>query len=174
MGMTEYERLSLCNQYEILSRLALLQGDTNDSKYFDKCIKVLQSGYTKEYCELSPYLYEELTERDCDFVWDVLSLYEVIRNSYDKIEDAEISRDDIRFKGFDGNNEAALMDYCHFIVVDKDRFGYLFDVPRGALSSALNSHLPMIDKYERMLHTWQEMGKPVLLTEEQIKELINQ
>ena len=57
--------------------------------------------------------------------------------------EAEPFGKDVRFLGFDGNNETSHMGAAHFMVNDLDRFA-------AFAGRDLNSHAPSIDGYQRM------------------------
>jgi uncharacterized protein len=99
--LTEMERLQLINQYSILEKL-----DTENAAHYAELQIILQQGYTYLYHKVfDPVWNEELSMEDCRFVLDVFDLHDALLQSYERLEDKEgITKDDIAFWGFDGNN----------------------------------------------------------------------
>lgn len=86
-------------------------------------------------------------------VVDVLDMWSFIEDAYSNLGESEKARiktdaapfgEHVRFHGFDGNNEARLMNIANFVVKEMDRFAQF----KGR---DFNSHCPSIDTYRRML-----------------------
>ena len=86
-------------------------------------------------------------------VVDILDMWSFIEHGYKELTDAQkqqLEEDvehfgkDPKFRGFDGNNESEYMSVASYIINDLERFEEFKD--RG-----LNSHMPSIDTYNRML-----------------------
>jgi len=163
--LTPYQRLNLYNQYTILEQLSLIQDNESEAKFYAKLAKIAFEGYSHDYYEITDIIQEELPFATASFVWDVLDMYSEIYTSYNKIENPIISFESIKFRGFDGNNEADLMAYCGFIVNDLGRYTEF----KGG---DFNSHAPRVHKYSEMLQKWNEWGKPYNMSEEQINSLL--
>ena len=146
MVLTCTERQILYNQYQILSLLC-----PEESKYFELKMKILSNGYTSEYGDVVNF-ENEIPEEDCDFVYDVLSMYRDLYFSFDKLDEkSNISKDDVVFRGFDGNNECKYYVFASFLLKEKDIFNEFADV-------GVNSHASRIDMYKKMLAVY----KPIL------------
>ena len=167
-ALTEYQRLNLLNQYEILRQLAIMQDDKDMADYYNQLITIVSEGYIIEYDRLSTGLSEQMSVEDSEFVLNVLDMYSVIYFSYEKIENPKLTMEDIRFDGFDGNEEIYHYAYCKYILLEEHRFSELTANDRRDF----NSHYNRIDIYRKMLNKWIEMGKPRILTESEIEELI--
>jgi uncharacterized protein YfbU (UPF0304 family) len=91
--------------------------------------------------------------RDVHFVVNVLAMWDHLERGYGKLskpDKEKVAKEanpfgrDVKFRGFDGNHESEHMGIAHFFVKDMERFERFKD-------RELNSHMPMIDGYRRML-----------------------
>ncbi|MEO4146813.1 YfbU family protein [Acinetobacter pittii] len=90
----------------------------------------------------------------------------MIQDAYDGLSDKSlISEHQIKFPGFDGNNETEFMGFVDALEKD-NRF---VDVIQ---TGNRNSHSPKVHVYERMIAKWQAFGKPYNLTTEQLIEIL--
>lgn len=169
IDLTAYQRINLLNQYTILQKLSLLQGDKDEAEFYEQKAKIISNGYTHEYNLILDCLFEEFGRNDAQLVWDTLEMYSAIYYSYRNIENPELTYEQITFPGFDGNSETTHMFYCKFILFDMRRYTEFLENGR----TDFNSHSEKCGKYCAMLTKWKEMNKPLKMTEEQIKELIN-
>lgn len=97
--------------------------------------------------------------RDVRFVVDVLDMWTFIERGHQKLsakDKARVEREaepfgkHVRFAGFDGNDEAALLGIARFLIEKMKRFS-LF---RGR---DFNSHAPTMGTYSRMLQVFEPM-----------------
>jgi uncharacterized protein YfbU (UPF0304 family) len=138
--LTVTERRQLANQHEILEKL-----DPNNADYHSKCQTILEKGYTLLYGEVFQSVGEEVSEDDCKFVYDVLDMYRDLIRSHEALTDkAGVDADDVRFPGFDGNNETELFGFIRFL---KEQGLW----EETLASSGLNSHSETITRYQKML-----------------------
>jgi uncharacterized protein len=102
---------------------------------------------------------EEDDPNDVHFVVDVMVMWDHIERGYAKLskqdkkrveKDAHPFGTDVHFRGFDGNNESSLMGIARFLVREMDRFAEFAD-------RELNSHMPTVDMYRRMLKVFTPM-----------------
>ena len=112
-----------------------------------------------------------------DEVFDVLEMWGQIEWGYSKLGEEDRSRIEaeggpfgrhVSFPGFDGNNEAEHLGIAHFLVKKLERFTEFKD-------RDLNSHMPCIDAYRRMLDVFGPMKRMVIgghLGSEQIIDLV--
>ncbi|WP_170111871.1 YfbU family protein [Photobacterium frigidiphilum] len=164
MDLTVKDRLFLKNQYEILK---MLQPDNADS--YDEKLEILESGYSLFYKELDLSLSEdELSEENCRFVLNVLSLFEAIHfYTQEHPDDSEvIEHYRSQFAGFDGNNECRLMSFALFLVRTQHRFEHL-DI------TEFNSHCEMYSTYLRMLDRKRTLNTNGSLSREQVIEILH-
>ncbi len=86
-------------------------------------------------------------------VVDILDMWSCIEHSYDRFTEQEkmaieaesgaIGRD-VKYEGFDGNNEHEHMNVASFLIKDLERFQTFKD------RADLNSHFPVLETYRRM------------------------
>lgn len=145
MEISQRDRLMLINQYKILANL-----DKDDADHYKELISILENGYTIFYSQLDVWVSNEMPEEEGRFVLDVLDLYRAIEDIKRATKDDRLLRHSYSFfHGFDGNNETAHMGFCRFLI---ERQGKFQEQKQYLLKNDnLNSHMPMIDKYSRML-----------------------
>lgn len=119
---------------------------------------------------------EEDDPNDVHFVAEVLDMWSVIERSYERLDDKERERvqseqpfgKDVRFAGFDGNNESSLLGIANFFIKKMGRF-------EEFRRRDLNSHFPSRDMHKRMLAVYAPMEKKLLgrgLNADQIIEIM--
>lgn len=159
--LTNKERLFLANQHEILGHL-----DTDNSNYHFKLAEQLREGHKWLYSQSFDNISENLSDDDAELVLNILQIYEMIQDAYNGLSDKSIISDqEIKFPGFDGNNEPEFMGFVD--ALDKaNRFG---DVIQNGYR---NAHTRKVRVYEAMIHTWEKLGKPYSLTKEQLFDIL--
>lgn len=99
--------------------------------------------------------------RDVRFVVDVLAMWDHLERGYGKLskqdkekvaKEADPFGRDVKFRGFDGNKESGHMGIAWFFVKDMKRFERFKE-------RDLNSHMPMIAGYRRMLAAYERREK---------------
>lgn len=145
MKISKSDRLVLINQYRILSNL-----DKSEADHYEELIKILESGYAIFYSQLDEWISDEMPEEESRLVLDVLDLYRAIEDVKRASKDSRLLTHSYSyFKGFDGNNETEHMGFCRFLIEKQGKFQeqkqYLLK------NDNLNSHVPMREKYSRML-----------------------
>ena len=158
--LTKIERLLLANQYEILAKV----DQENQDTYFNY-IKVLENEYCNEYYMLLERFEHE--KIDHKIVWDTLDLYGNALCFFNRSSFETITKDDVFFQGFDGNEEIGYLNYAEFIIFDLHRFGELTENDR----KDFNSHYSYLEKYRNQVKKWENMGKPYEFTEEQLIQI---
>lgn len=97
--------------------------------------------------------------RDVSHVVDVLDMWDFIEEAYERLkpsQKAAITEEvgawatDVKFSGFDGNNESSQMSIARFLVDKMDRFSRF-------QGRDLNSHCPTYSRYCRMLESFGPM-----------------
>src|SRR5437868_5720806 len=94
MKLTYVERWTLANQYRILEALY-----PDEAKHHQYARTVLEEGYELHYLDLYPGLSQDegtLSEMECDEIQEILQMYWVLQNTYQKLPNAER-------KGIDGD-----------------------------------------------------------------------
>lgn len=149
MDLTKIERLIIANQFKILEKLY-----PEEAEYYAKNRKALENGYKLHYQWIIENIYDEMSEDECQEVVDILNMYRSLTFSYQKLSDKSgIDESEIKFPGFDGNNETRQYSYTNYFIMDLERFDEL----RGGSEYAdFNSHSEMLDRYRRMLNEWKK------------------
>lgn len=162
MELTDAERLILSNQYRILAKLE------GDDEHYSLMADTFHEGYKWLYDQYLDNLGPNLDDDKATFVVDILDLYSSMRSSYRDLEDKSgIDADDLKFPGFDGNNEGDLMGFADMLVKHR-RF------VETLRKHGNNSHMPTVDIYRRMLACWNDMGQPTYpYSKEQILQLLD-
>ena len=145
MKLDKKDRLILINQYKILAKL-----DANDATYYKELIQILENGYEIFYSLLDQWIDDEIPVEKSRFVLNILDLYRAIEDLKRKTKDSRLLQHSYgNFKGFDGNNESEYLGFTRFLIEIQGKFQeqkqYYYE------NDHLNSHCPMIHKYERML-----------------------
>jgi uncharacterized protein YfbU (UPF0304 family) len=92
-------------------------------------------------------------------VIDILAMWSILESSYERLspEDKELIKveaqpfgNDVKFRGFDGNNEGSYMGIASFVINHLDRFTEF----KGR---DLNSHYESLDGYRRMCSVYDPM-----------------
>lgn len=111
-------------------------------------------------------------------VLDILEMWELLEHSYNQLQSADkakVKADttpsgyDVRFRGFDGNNETEYMATAGVLINHLDRFSIF----KGR---DLNSHMPSLETYGRMLEVFLPIRRSHslgMLNAEQIIEILN-
>jgi uncharacterized protein YfbU (UPF0304 family) len=145
--MNKINRLLLINNYKILKIISKKQ----DDKYYDRCIEILENGYTENYDEIN-YIEDEVDEKIQKFVLSVICLYNDIYNSYLQLKDKQLKNyiknlNRFELKGFDGNDETVYMSYLRFLLEDDYKWYSIKKIDKFSY----NSHNSMIDEYRDIL-----------------------
>lgn len=145
MNLSKKDRLLLINQYKILAAL-----DKDDASHYGELIQILENGYSIFYSMVDEWVSEDMPEEESRFVLEILDLYRAIEDIKKKSRNEDIEKHLYSFfKGFDGNNETEYMAFSRFLIQEQDKFReqekYLIK------NDNMNSHMPMIEKYKRML-----------------------
>lgn len=145
MELTKKDRVLLINQYRILAAL-----NKDEESYYKELIIILENGYEIFYPLIDQWVSEDIPKYEGRFVLNILDLYRVIESIKRTTKDQRILEHPFSiFKGFDGNNETEYMGFCRFLIEKQGKFQeqqqYLLR------NDNLNSHMPMVNKYERML-----------------------
>lgn len=167
MELEPKDRIILINQLYILEKLY-----PDDQKLYENQRIALENGYELHYNDIYPYINEEImTDKDCTFVLDVLSMYDLILISFENLESKEgLTTNDVKFKGFDGNHETKYMAYTRYYIENLERFDSIKETTNGYY----NSHFPMNDIYKKKLEIFYSIDytNHSRLDVQQIKSLI--
>lgn len=149
MDINDAEKLILVMLSEIIERLEI---DTEIDPKFVK--SAINSGNAWGLRWRYPGIFEikETPEAVVTEVGNYLDMWSFLERGYTALSEADRERvateaelvgNEVRFRGFDGNNEANHMGAAHFMINDLDRFAEF-------AGRDLNSHATLIDGYQRM------------------------
>ena len=168
--LSPLERLMLANQLRILEKL-----DTENADEYKMHRDIIVHGYTIQYDEVFTEIHDEMSVEECRYVYDVLDLYRVLIRSYEELKDKEgLTDDDVKFEGFDGNNESKRWAFARHLKEE----GRWTETLIGDLNSH-SVHTKML--YPKMLERFEPIQQAILdshsgnwiLTADQIKKVIN-
>ena len=166
MQLTKKERWILINQYRILMALSLKE----DKDEFAKACEILERGYELHYPYICNHIVDDndvLDEESCKEVIEILTMFDTIKFSYNSLQEkADIDESKIEFPGFDGNNESDQASYARFLCIKDNGFSELIN------RINVNSHIPMLPKYRKMLTRWAEV-KDYKLTKDNIIYMVS-
>jgi uncharacterized protein YfbU (UPF0304 family) len=168
--LTPVERLQLINQFSILEKLY-----PEHAEGYAESRRIIAEGYTIQYEDVFKEVWPEMEIEECKYVYDVLDLYRVLIDSYNALTDKKgLTPEDVRFQGFDANNEGK----HHGFVMHLRKQGKWTET----LTGSLNSHsISTKSLYPRMLAKFKPISDQILashrgncqLTAEQIREVIS-
>lgn len=175
------EKLIIAMLCDLYSRFPADKGNQNlydfDPAFIDKAA-VGEDHWALEW--QYPRMFKGIVQNEetASEVAAVLDMWEWIELSYDRLpsedrrfleQERGITRDWVKFEGFDGNEEP---DHYHIATIMLDDM----DLFRHFKGRDLNSHFPWLDSYRRMLKLFSHMKAPLRnkyrLSKEDISELI--
>lgn len=118
-------KLILSNQYNILSKLAKLEGNLHESESFSQLSDDLYEGRSRFYSHIFENIQTVSSHVD-KYVFSILEAHE---------------KENRQFRGFDGNTESEYLNYANSIFEHKL---YVSIKPNDC-----NSHCPMYSTYEK-------------------------
>ena len=152
------DRLVLSMLHRILARVLPkdADGEDGDEEYQLRKAQVLESGLTGEYWMEVAGFETELSKKDSRRVIDILEMHRIITFSIRHlVEDGTPANEELvrqlRFRGFDHNDslEGHMARYVRFLMADGRHWTEL--VPQIEASDNGNSHMQMLEIYQRML-----------------------
>lgn len=169
-SLTQVERLQLINQFAILEKL-----DPDHAEDYAESREIIAHGYTIQYEDVFGAVSEEMDIEDCKYVYNVLDMYRVLIDSYNALTDKQnLTPDDVRFPGFDGNNEIKHLTFAKHL---RQQGKW-----QETLTGDLNSHtISTVSRYSEMLKKFEPISKQILtshtgnwqLTAAQIRAVIS-
>jgi len=153
MKISKVERLILANQFQLLS---MEENNYISQETAENYSKILLEGYELLYDDIFSGMDEVVIPEKCRFVLDVLNMYRTISNSYLEISKERsftLTKEDIAFRGFDGNNETEEYSFLKFFIEDYGRFD---DLEENEYME-FNSHWPSISRYEEELDKYNKI-----------------
>lgn len=152
MKLTNPEKLTLIMLSEIYEKLGINGGDKIDPDFVKEAI-YSDNTWAFEW-KYSGIFYDKTGPNppEVNEVLDILDMWDLIEMSYEELSAAEKSElavkaepfgKNVRFKGFDGNNETEHFGIADFLINKLDRFSRF----KGR---DLNSHAQSLTVYARM------------------------
>ena len=164
MNLSRLERWLLSNQLEILE--ALYPEKAAD---YQEVREAIEHGYELHLDDFAQHIDEDaMTREECVLVIDILDMYSTLQQSYKSLGDnTGIDAAHLQFYGFDGNRETKYMFYArYFCKLDGGRFRSL------QRSADFNSHVPSLDRYQRMVQAWKQSADRSLLSKEDMIRIL--
>ena len=146
--LTQFERLILANQLRLLEYV-----DPQNKEGYREQRTIVEHGYTLLYSDVFSGVYpEELPIEECRYIFDVLDMYRDLHHSYKALSDKQgIKTTDVKFKGFDGNNESARWGFTKFL---HEQGKWTESLSHGAI----NSHsMVTMSLYPKMLAEYEQV-----------------
>jgi uncharacterized protein YfbU (UPF0304 family) len=167
--LTLAERLQLVNQFRILEKLY-----PERAEEYAESRSIIEHGYTIQYEGVFNELHDEMDIGECQYVFDVLDMYRVLINSYEGLTDKDgLTPKDVRFRGFDGNNESKRLAFAEHL----QKQGTWTETLKGNLNSHSRTTMSL---YPEMLAKFKPIHDQILashgnwqLTAEQIRDVIS-
>jgi len=166
MKLTEIERLILSQQCRILESLY-----PKEAKFIAENRAAIDGGYTLHYGEMTEGLLPEMSEEDCKEVLGIMVMFQSLLRTYDVLADKSGIREyDIRFSGFDGNDngDGGRLGYVRFLVEVQGKFK---DLVEGATDS-FNSHKSNLEQYRAMHDEWKKSENKHQLSKEDMIRIV--
>lgn len=153
------DRVILANQYRILEML-----DKESAEQYARNREIVESGYQRAYAWLvEQFSPDGLSDEECGEVYDILDMHRRLGFEYVKLSDKNgIDASELRFIGFDGNNESSYLAFHQFLAQQKK----WVEVPPE------NSHSPTLDMYRRMLEVFRTVQKKRSWDKAEIQKIV--
>ncbi|MCS2324494.1 YfbU family protein [Bacteroides fragilis] len=163
------ERLQLSFQLEILEALY------PENREYRNYRIAIENGYTHDYQNMFRIIQDEMPERECQKVLSILNMYRTIIYSYANLKKKnaikELTDDDVRFPGFDNQEEESQLLYAEYCLDTLKKYPEIKKLSHGNY----DSHCSMMNKYEKMLSIWTAKYGITKnnLSESEIRELLD-
>ena len=156
MELTEFQRLSLINQYKLLGLL-----DNDASGFYEELVRLLEEGLFAEFKSLTTEAWRNIKQSDLDFTRQILKMFlDFAEAREDKLVDEADYSKLPKFMGFSENYESKLLACLRHETLRGDSYRAMRPIPE-------NSHLPFRNRYQKLLKHWSSCHKgPQVLPEE--------
>lgn len=165
MEMTNAQRLILSNQYYLMAQM-----DPENSAKYRRLQTIVERGYGLQMRELNKD-FGDLPEQECRQIIDFMEMYHAIQESFKMLSDdnqKHVDQRRLQFLGFDVATEAQQVNYVRFLTEEEGLY------PQFENSEhRFNSHVPMLDKYQRMLQAWRNCPRQYHLSASEIQQIQN-
>lgn len=144
----------------------------------NELLEALRSGYASDYYDIENIAaHDELDTDGAQFVRDVLDMHTALQYAADIHKMSKKMKDEVLFRGFDGNAGDGYLGYVSFLV---DNGNYTYVKPLDKIPH-LNSHMQINDIYERMLSAYKAIRKAKgyspphnVLTADEVQQIIGE
>lgn len=162
MEVTHKDRVMLSILLRVLEKV-----DPDGGKYIEQYRTAIECGYELHYDDFD-HIYEDTLSVDkCKEVLSILFMFRVLKGSYEALAPDEQSTIELRrisFFGFDGNCETKQYAYADYVI---NTLGQYEEQP----GTDLNSHMPSLQVYRRMLAEYESAAKKYELSAEEIRRI---
>lgn len=159
------DRLLLSNQYQILELL-----DKEHASLHGEHRRVLTNAQETHYVTLLEDFSKALNLEVTREVMDILAMFTRLRLSYDHYgAPVSIPEEGVEFSGFSPEFEGEALSYAQFYMQKLGRHRWL----QNDEAKSIESSVPMLDVYRRMLSVWKEIGMSKILSESEVAEIVN-
>lgn len=166
-SLSKVERLMLANQFRILAHI-----NPGEASGYTRWAEALEHGFELHFDDAFVHISDTFPRERCKWVLDVLDMHRMMWYAWqDSGSDSEISKSDVLFWGFDGNNESEYLCYVNFYMSEDNVYEELKE-NRPSSSTRFNSHMPTLATYERMLKAWKKSDNPYDLTKSDLKRIV--
>jgi len=152
------DRLILLGQFRILEKI-----DPDNKGDYQRAAKIIEYGYESYYDSIGGPILDPVTEQVCEEVHNILEMYRWLGQSYDGLADKSgIDAHDVKFRGFDGNNETDHLCFGEFLTSEG----------KYEESPVFNSHSQVIEMYRRMLKEFEQVKNEYPLGKADIQRIL--
>lgn len=158
------ERLMLANQYRILELL-----DTEQAVKHAGNREILAGAVETHYVTLLEDFSNTINLGVAREVMDILAMFTRLRLSYNHLGGQNtVVEQEIKFGGFDPQFEHEMLGYAQFYMKKLGRHRWLNE----GLGDGLESSMPMLDIYRRMMVAWRAIGVSKVLDDTEINRIV--
>lgn len=163
LPLTTTERWLLHNQFEILQQLNPDHPDYHEN-YFQNAREILAQGYEWYYDDIAQHIYTRIFPYSNALeIIHILNMFEDLQFAYEKLDDKTgIDQGTLEFHGFSANTETSELQFTRFMMDSMHQLDHV--KPKHDL----NSHVPMLEAYRRMLRMWMACSDRHNLTKEDV------
>lgn len=162
MELTHKDRVMLSLLLQVLEKV-----EPDGAAHLEKYRTAIECGYELHYDDFE-HIYEDTLSGDkCKEVQSILLMFRVLKVSYEALAPDEQSTIELRrisFFGFDGNCETKQFAYADYVINTLGQYEEQADTD-------LNSHMPSLDIYRRMLVEYEQATKKYELSAEEIRRV---
>jgi uncharacterized protein YfbU (UPF0304 family) len=167
MEISKKDRIILINQYRILSKL-----EPESADHYEELIHILEHGYEIFYPKIDELVSEDIPTAEGVLVLEILDLYRMIEDHKSQHPGDEVSKHPWgTFSGFDGNNEGDYLGFTRFLIEKQSK--YQEQQKYSKAKDGFNSHMPVVDKYKKMLKKWESKKRSMQLSKSDVLEILD-